>query len=164
MCNSCRKSFAVPSALAYHKRNCQPSKRRLHGALARVKELWESRKKPRLCSESTALEQPTAESSQNLKAPNTTSSCEVQLDSDSEPVPIEVCHGLFHLSELTYCQYIKGTNLSTESEGRTTQQGANISDDLSSAPRPGPVVRIQVLTPSRTGLFQQFNDRSLYYR
>jgi hypothetical protein len=46
----CGRSFSGPGPLNFHKRTCQPSKRRLHAALATAKELWEKRKKPRLDS------------------------------------------------------------------------------------------------------------------
>lgn len=45
---SCGRSFPGPGPLNFHKRSCRSSKKRLHGALARAKELWQERKKPRL--------------------------------------------------------------------------------------------------------------------
>lgn len=45
---SCGRSFPGPGPLNFHKRTCQSSKKRLHGALVKVKELWKDRKRPRL--------------------------------------------------------------------------------------------------------------------
>jgi hypothetical protein len=53
---SCGRSFSAPGALNFHRRTCQSSKCCLHGALAKAKELWEKRKKPRL--DSPVLEEP----------------------------------------------------------------------------------------------------------
>lgn len=50
MC-SCGRSFPGPGPLNFHKRTCQSSKKRLHGALAKVKELWRERKRPRMDSD-----------------------------------------------------------------------------------------------------------------
>ena len=52
----CGRSFPGPGPLNFHRRTCRSSKRRLQGALARAKELWETRKKPRL--DSPALVEP----------------------------------------------------------------------------------------------------------
>ena len=45
---SCGRSFPGPGPLNFHKRSCRSSKKRLHGALARAKEIWQERKKQRL--------------------------------------------------------------------------------------------------------------------
>ena len=45
---SCGRSFPGLGPLNFHKRSCRSSKKRLHGALARAKELWQERKKLRL--------------------------------------------------------------------------------------------------------------------
>jgi hypothetical protein len=45
---SCGRSFSSVAALNFHKRCCQPSKKRLQSALPKAKELWEARKKARL--------------------------------------------------------------------------------------------------------------------
>jgi hypothetical protein len=44
----CGRSFAQSGALAYHKRSCKPSKRRLNGALEKAKEVWDAKKKRRV--------------------------------------------------------------------------------------------------------------------
>jgi hypothetical protein len=44
---SCGRVFAQAAALNYHKRSCRPVKKRLHGALVKAKEIWETRKKIR---------------------------------------------------------------------------------------------------------------------
>jgi hypothetical protein len=46
-CSSCNRPFPGPGPLNYHRRSCQSTKRRLQGALAKAKELWEARKKLR---------------------------------------------------------------------------------------------------------------------
>jgi hypothetical protein len=46
-CSSCNRCFPGPGPLNYHRRSCQPTKRRLQGALAKAKDLWEARKKSR---------------------------------------------------------------------------------------------------------------------
>jgi hypothetical protein len=45
---SCRRSFSSMAALSFHKRSCQPSKKRLRGALSIAKELFANRKKRRV--------------------------------------------------------------------------------------------------------------------
>lgn len=45
---ACRRAFPGPGPLSFHKRTCGSSKKRLHGALAKAKGLWEKRKKARL--------------------------------------------------------------------------------------------------------------------
>jgi hypothetical protein len=45
---SCGRSFSSVAALNFHKRCCQPSKKRLQSALPKAKELWEARKKAHL--------------------------------------------------------------------------------------------------------------------
>ncbi len=51
----CGRFFAGEGPLRFHKRTCQPGKRRLGGALAKAKEIWQSRKKPRLAQAVVAL-------------------------------------------------------------------------------------------------------------
>ena len=50
---SCGRTFPGPGPLNFHKRSCRPSKKRLHGALARAKELWQDRKRLRLDSKTS---------------------------------------------------------------------------------------------------------------
>jgi hypothetical protein len=44
----CGRSFSQDYALTNHQRTCQKSKKRLSSALAKAKQLWTGRKKPRL--------------------------------------------------------------------------------------------------------------------
>lgn len=54
----CGRSFVQQPALNYHKRTCQPSKKRLQGCLAKAKDLWLSRKKRHLDPAALALGPP----------------------------------------------------------------------------------------------------------
>jgi hypothetical protein len=45
VCTDCERSFAGPGPLNFHRRSCRTTKRRLQGALAKAKELWEARKR-----------------------------------------------------------------------------------------------------------------------
>ena len=55
---SCGRSFPGPGPLNFHRRSCQSTKRRLSGALVKVKEIWQSRKKPRLASSASETREP----------------------------------------------------------------------------------------------------------
>lgn len=44
----CGRFFSQSGALAYHKRSCKLSKRRLNGALEKAKEVWDAKKKCRV--------------------------------------------------------------------------------------------------------------------
>jgi hypothetical protein len=48
---SCGRPFPSSGPLRFHQRACKSTKKRLNGALALAKEIWEKRKKPRLDEE-----------------------------------------------------------------------------------------------------------------
>lgn len=43
----CGRSFSLPSALTYHRRTCQKTKKRFSEALAKAKEVWAAKKRRR---------------------------------------------------------------------------------------------------------------------
>jgi hypothetical protein len=53
---TCGRTFYFPGALKNHERRCSKRKKRLAGALEKAKDLWTSRKKPRLESQSRQVD------------------------------------------------------------------------------------------------------------
>jgi hypothetical protein len=51
----CGRSFTAPGPLKFHQRTCKSTKKRLNIVLAKARELWESRKRPRLDEETGSL-------------------------------------------------------------------------------------------------------------
>ncbi|KAG6905246.1 hypothetical protein DXG01_003988 [Tephrocybe rancida] len=47
-CTACEKTFSTPGALHYHARTCRSSKKRVGGALEKVREAWKTNKRRRL--------------------------------------------------------------------------------------------------------------------
>jgi hypothetical protein len=90
----CGRSFSQSGALAYHKRSCKPSKRRLDGALEKAKEVWDAKKKRRV--EAMKLGR------RNLSHSETTDSAshvagdmsiDSEVDNDSEVTVWKSCYG-----------------------------------------------------------------------
>lgn len=91
---SCGRSFPGPGPLNFHKRSCRSNKKRLHGALARAKEVWQERKRPRLDSRESEESGPSRNSDgrANAQCNATTSTTTMERGNSPEIVRSRVFH------------------------------------------------------------------------